>query len=252
MARTGGCSDPWGTQRPACVPQVCPHLVNLAVALWKQPAETLTTARPGPDNRRSTPESPPQWPVLHTTGPSGRPERGETRRASNITLRRGREQYAIHRLTDGPGAVVPGEYDGGSATPGRPTGGFDGPKSRSVPFVGHPVSTGAACPRSLRSVRSWSPGVRGRAVPVGTRGDPYQHRPTSSGDCLADRRRDAPELHRSDAREQADLPAEQPPAPQGARLPAAHAHPRRPFHPVLQAAQGPQEPRGLILDATGS
>jgi hypothetical protein len=95
-------------------------------------------------------------------------------------------------------------------------------------------------------------GVRGRAVPVRTRGSSYQHCPRSSDTCLADRRRDVPELHRSDAREQAYVPAEQPPAPQGARFPAAHAHPRRSFDPVFPAAQGPQEPRGLILDPTGS
>lgn len=48
-----------------------------------------------------------------------------------------------------------------------------------------------------------------------------------------------------EAREQAYVPAEQPSPPQGARLPPAHAHPRRPFHPVLAPPQGPQEPRRL-------
>ena len=46
-------------------------------------------------------------------------------------------------------------------------------------------------------------------------------------------------------REQAYVPAEQPPPSQGARIPAAHAHPRRALHPVCASPQGPQEPRGL-------
>ena len=48
-----------------------------------------------------------------------------------------------------------------------------------------------------------------------------------------------------EAREQADLPAEQPSSPQGARVPSAHAHPRRPRHHLRAPPQGPQEPRGL-------
>ena len=48
-----------------------------------------------------------------------------------------------------------------------------------------------------------------------------------------------------EAREQAYVPAEQPPPSQGARVPPAHAHPRRPLDPVLAPPQGPQEPRGL-------
>ena len=42
-------------------------------------------------------------------------------------------------------------------------------------------------------------------------------------------------------RDQAHVPAEQPPPPQGARFPPADAHPRRPRHPVLAASQGPQQ-----------
>jgi len=45
--------------------------------------------------------------------------------------------------------------------------------------------------------------------------------------------------------EQAYVPAEQPPPPQGARIPAAHAHPRRALHPVRASPQGPQESRRL-------
>ncbi len=41
-------------------------------------------------------------------------------------------------------------------------------------------------------------------------------------------------------REQAYVPAEQPPPSQGARFPPAHAHPRRPRHPFLAPPQGAQ------------
>ena len=52
-----------------------------------------------------------------------------------------------------------------------------------------------------------------------------------------------------DTREQAYVPAEQPPPSQGARLPPAHAHPCRPRDPVLASPQGPQQPRRLRPDA---
>ena len=57
-------------------------------------------------------------------------------------------------------------------------------------------------------------------------------------------------LHRRPAkenisREQAYVPAEQPPPPQGARLPPALAHPCRPRDPQPAAPQGPQEHLGL-------
>ena len=46
-------------------------------------------------------------------------------------------------------------------------------------------------------------------------------------------------------REQADLPAEQPPPRQDARLPVAYAHPRRPRDPRGPSSQGPQRAVGL-------
>ena len=52
-------------------------------------------------------------------------------------------------------------------------------------------------------------------------------------------------LHRREAREQAYVPAEQPPPPQGAWFPPAHAHPRRPLDPVGASPQGPQQPGRL-------
>jgi hypothetical protein len=57
--------------------------------------------------------------------------------------------------------------------------------------------------------------------------------------------------HRRNSREQAYVPAEQPPPPQGARIPAAHAHPRGPLDPVCTSSQGPQEPRRLSPGSTG-
>jgi ribonuclease P protein component len=47
------------------------------------------------------------------------------------------------------------------------------------------------------------------------------------------------------AREQAYVPAEQPSSAQGARVPAADAHPCRACCPVLSPPQGPQEPGRL-------
>ena len=45
--------------------------------------------------------------------------------------------------------------------------------------------------------------------------------------------------------EQAHLPAEQPPAREDPRLPAAHAHPGRPGHSVRSPDQGPRQAVGL-------
>ena len=47
-------------------------------------------------------------------------------------------------------------------------------------------------------------------------------------------------------REQAHLPAEQPPSCQDSRLPVAHAHPRRSRHRLGSPAQGPPRAVGLI------
>ena len=52
-------------------------------------------------------------------------------------------------------------------------------------------------------------------------------------------------------REQAYVPAEQPPPPQGARIPATHAHARRPLDPVRASPQGPQEPGRLSSGSPG-
>ena len=49
------------------------------------------------------------------------------------------------------------------------------------------------------------------------------------------------------SREQAHLPAEQPAPGQDPRLPSAHAHPRRPRHPVRPSPQGPHRALGLTV-----
>ena len=75
-----------------------------------------------------------------------------------------------------------------------------------------------------------------------------QRRPTLGRDAPAPTADVTPQpcLHTGrEAREQADLPAEQPSSPQGARVPSAHAHPRRSRHHLRAPPQGPQEPRGL-------
>ena len=54
-----------------------------------------------------------------------------------------------------------------------------------------------------------------------------------------------------EAREQAYVPAEQPPPSQGAWFPPAHAHPRRPRHLVGPSPQGPQQPGRLTASACG-
>src|SRR4051794_5742508 len=50
--------------------------------------------------------------------------------------------------------------------------------------------------------------------------------------------------------EQAYVPAEQPPPPQGARFPPADAYPRGPLDPFGPAPQGPQQARRLTLAVT--
>jgi hypothetical protein len=84
-------------------------------------------------------------------------------------------------------------------------------------------------------------GVGGRCRPK-PRGF-VQRRPSPSGDLAISRV--TPLTNRRDSSEQAYVPAEQPPPPQGARIPAAHAHPRRALHPVRASPQGPQESRRL-------
>ena len=115
---------------------------------------------------------------------------------------------------------------------------FDPVERQRVPLAGHPVSTGAACPRELLDV-SWVGGASRKAI--------------SSVRALAlpIRRRGCPDPPWREAREQAYVPAEQPPPSQGARFPPAHAHPRGSRDPVLAPPQGPQEPGRLTAGLAG-
>jgi hypothetical protein len=139
-------------------------------------------------------------------------ERGETRRGPNITPPAAARQDAIHRFPNACASLSRGlgwrvDIHTRGASPSLATAEFDLPSRPRVPFLGHPVSTGAARPCRDPSERT---------------------------------------------REQAYVPAEQPSAPQGARLPAAHAHPCGALHPVRASPQGPQESRGLSLPARPS
>src|SRR4051812_46264789 len=58
-------------------------------------------------------------------------------------------------------------------------------------------------------------------------------------------RRGCPDPPWRETREQAYVPAEQPPPSQGARVPPADAHPCRSRDPVLAPPQGPQQPGRL-------
>lgn len=89
--------------------------------------------------------------------------------------------------------------------------------------------------QSPQGAASWVGGASRKAPQV-----PDQGRRTA-----APARRDCPDPRWREPREQAYVPAEQPPSPQGARLPPAHAHPCRPRNSVLAPPQGSQESRRL-------
>jgi len=193
MTRTAGLR----LSHQSVVPQVCPHLVNVAVSLWKLPAETFTRDRQEPDHRRSD--------ALygHSGGGAGAPagkgrgERGETRRGPNITPRGGLRQGAIHRLSNGCEAATSGVVCRGDIhTHGRLSapGAGDGPddltwsfarayrswvtRCRRVPHVHAIPPSAVARPQRGRGVRGW-------AVPAETTGPVLgfdQLRPTPSGD----------------------------------------------------------------------
>ena len=97
MTRTAGLR----LSHQSVVPQVCPHLVNVAVSLWKLPAETFTRDRQEPDHRRSEALCGPSGGGAGAPAGKGRGERGETRRGPNITPRGRVRQGAIHRFSNG-------------------------------------------------------------------------------------------------------------------------------------------------------
>src|SRR3954451_21619384 len=84
-----GPGQPGTSSAESLDPQVCPHLVNLAAALWKQPAEPFTVGRQQPDNPRSEGPGRSTGEGAGVAAGKGRGERGETRRGPNITPRPG-------------------------------------------------------------------------------------------------------------------------------------------------------------------
>jgi hypothetical protein len=180
------------------LPQVCPHLVNVTASLWKRPAETFTVGRQKPDHRRSEALRGSGHIDCDDPGTLVRPERGETRRGSNITPGRGAEQDAIHRLsgpdgTCGPGAVarsistaggVSAHPAGRDLTPGRrrayrssvtrcrrvphvhaPPGPVPGPLDRRVGGRCRPKPRSLTEPRPALSVANGRSGRRRRDRP---------------------------------------------------------------------------------------
>ena len=145
-----------------------------------------------PDDRRSKALFRPAGGGAGGTAGKGRGERGETRRGPNITPLGRVRQGAIHRFWNACG----GRADEGRVPrrfpqPAPPTGPAAGAEpgdltwsiAPRVPFLGHPVSTGAACP--CHSSVPAAVEVRGWAVPAEAT-DPVsgfdQLRPTLSGD----------------------------------------------------------------------
>jgi hypothetical protein len=99
-----------------------------------------------------------------------------------------------------------------------------------------PVSTGAPCPHDARGRRCcpWSATASSSSTHA-------QHRAPAAAHPDHAPLATPTEIRR----EQAHVPAEQPPPSQGARLPPADAHPRGPVDPVRASAQGSRQARGL-------
>ena len=237
------------------VPQVCPHLVNVAVSLWKLPAETFTRDRQEPDHRRSDALNGLSGGGAGAPAGKGRGERGETRRGPNITPRGRLRQGAIHRLSNGCGAARSGVVCRGDIhTRGRlsAAGTRDGPDDLTWSFARAYRSSVTRC-RRVPHVHAIP-----RSAWVGGAG--RNHRPCSGVSISSARRhratwpecrRDPSLTHRRRSSDQAYVPAEQPPPSQDARVPAAHAHARGPLDPVRASPQGPQESRRLSYGSTG-
>lgn len=124
----------------------------------------------------------------------------------------------------------------------HPQGGGRGPVVGLTPCFPTAYRWPVAPCRRVPHVHDPPPGrQRGWAVPAESPSGPQHPRGV-----------DIPRDLRRNSREQAYVPAEQPSPSQGARLPPAHADPRRPRHPVEPSPQGPQEPGCLTARARGS
>ncbi len=140
--------------------------------------------------------------------------------------------------------------------------GVHGPRRNSaygrcgVPRVGFPQPE--CCPQPRRTGRGCSrngvfcgaqPAVAGLTVASGARNvNRPSHSHSGRSRMRAYRSRGSPKAQNGtwSSCEQAYVPAEQPPACQDARFPAAHADQGRPRRPGRAAAQGPRAPQCLI------
>ena len=134
-----------------------------------------------------------------------------------------------------------GDVAGKTSSTGWPAGaarGFD-PLFRPPRTVGRSLHVDGCRMSTIRhQAAAWVGGAGRSCLNLG------QHRPRSGVDI--------PRNLRRNSREQAYLPAEQPSPSQGARLPPAHADPRRSLDPVEPSPQGPQETGGLTARAHGT
>ena len=130
-------------------------------------------------------------------------------------------------------------------------GGRSRPRVRFDPVPGQPVPLGGrtGVDRCRMPTSTPAPATTAIGPPGAFRGCAVWvddgDRPLGRQTAARPRRSDPLPTHRRQAREQEDVPAEQPPPPQGAWLPPADAHPRRPRHSVLASPQGSQEHLGL-------
>ena len=126
--------------------------------------------------------------------------------------------------------------------------GFDPVIRQRVPLVGHPMSIGSARPWSCTSVGGGASRIVVlHSTSVRSPGQLAATRPVHPK-CRTSRMVPRSEPSTKEvSREQAYLPAEQPSPSQGARVPPAHADPRRPLDPVGPPSQGPQGPGRLSL-----
>lgn len=143
---------------------------------------------------------------------------------SNLVADHPRDQPAIHRFS--PSSV---QGAGGCRR-------FDPRLGLRVPLIGQPESTGAACPRGPYRL------VAARCRPT---------RPAAPDrSCFQAAGQTLPVICTLRGhREQAHVPAEQPPPAQGPRLPPSYADPRGSLDSGEPSPKGPSEPVRLRTDS---
>jgi hypothetical protein len=209
--------------RPVVVvcPQLCPQVVNPSRLLWKQPAR----------------DAPGQCPDRVLAGQS--PIAGEVAWVTDLVVR------GILGVAGNLGSQERNKRWTPAARR-HPQAGRAAPGAGLTLWIASAYRCSVTGCRPVPHVHG-SSNVRGWAVPA----DQAETGPRKS--CTADPPVvAAPDTPWREAREQAYVPAEQPSSSQGARFPSAHAHPRRPVHPVVAPPQGPQEPGRLTAAAPRS